>query len=148
MRYLNALNLIDGVGSAKIKILREYFGGGENIWKADLSQLSQSGIGEKLANIISLKRKSIDPDQEWEKLKKENIRVLDISNPDYPELLKEIHNPPELLYVKGEYFSFNEKPMLAIVGSRKISSYGQQVAMSLARDLAASGIVIVSGLAL
>ncbi|KKP70680.1 MAG: protecting protein DprA protein [Candidatus Moranbacteria bacterium GW2011_GWE2_35_2-] len=148
MKYLNALNLIDGVGSAKIKILLDCFSSGENIWKASFSDLSQSGIGEKLSAIIETKRKEIDPDVEFEKLKKENIRILDISNPDYPELLKEIHNPPQLLYVKGKKFSFNEKPMLAIVGSRKITPYGQQVAMSLARDLAQAGIMIVSGMAL
>lgn len=148
MKYLNALNLIPGVGSAKIKILLDFFGNAENTWKAEDSQLSQSGIGEKLSAIIIEKRKDINPDQEWEKLEKENIRILPISNPDYPELLKEIHNPPQILYVKGDDFSFNEKPMIAVVGSRGMSAYGQQVAQSFSHDLAMSGVIVVSGLAL
>ncbi|MEF3691634.1 MAG: DNA-processing protein DprA [Candidatus Moraniibacteriota bacterium] len=147
MLYLNALNKIPGIGPQKIKLLINHFGEGKKIWESDLSEIMTSGINEKLAQAIVRERSRINPQAEWEKLTKENIRVLDFNNPDYPELLKEIPSAPFLIYVKGDY-DFNAAPLLAIVGSRKFTAYGKQVAISLARDLASAGITVVSGMAL
>jgi len=147
MKYLNALNKITNVGPSRFKILMSYFDNGEKIWKASQKELMKSGLDEKtIYNIIS-ERPKINPNQELDILKKNSVKILSINDPNYPELLKEIHNAPYLLYVKGS-FDFNKNPMLAIVGSRKLTSYGKQVAYSLSRDLTKSGITIVSGMAL
>jgi len=147
MKYLNALNKINGIGPQKMRLLLSYFSEPEKIWKADFTELADSKIGYKLAEKINIERKNIDPDTEWEKLQKENIRMITFENSDYPLLLKEITHPPYILYIRGE-FNLNSAPMISIVGSRKYTSYGAQVASTFAKDLSQAGITIVSGMAL
>ncbi|KKP69054.1 MAG: protecting protein DprA protein [Candidatus Moranbacteria bacterium GW2011_GWE1_35_17] len=147
MIYLNALNKINRVGPQKIKILMSYFGSGEKIWNSSPSELISSGLSEKLSQIIVTERIKINPQEEWAKLEKENIQAISFFDKNYPASLKEIPSAPQILYVKGD-FDFNSSPMIAIVGSRKYSSYGQQVATSLAQDLAKAGLTVVSGLAI
>lgn len=147
MLYLNALNKISGIGPQKIKILMSHFESGELIWNSTLDELLASGLTEKLAQTIIKERSLINPQEEWDKLEKENIHAISIDSPLFPNLLKEIPSAPYLIYVKGEY-DFNSTPLVAIVGSRKFTQYGKQVAISLARDLAHAGITVVSGMAL
>jgi DNA processing protein len=148
MKFLNALNKIQGVGPQKMKMLLDFFETPENVWNANLADLKKSGIQEKLAEKIFEEKTKINPDEEMEKLKKENISIITLSDDNYPKLLKEIPNPPYILYVKGSDFDFNARPMVAVVGSRKFTQYGSQVATSFSRDLARSGIAVVSGMAL
>ncbi|MCX6740775.1 MAG: DNA-processing protein DprA [Candidatus Parcubacteria bacterium] len=75
------------------------------------------------------------------------IQKIDLANPNYPKLLKEIYDPPKQLYVWGDLRAEENYP-LAIVGTRKISSYGKQVTTELTRNLAKAGLTIISGLAL
>lgn len=147
MKYLNALNKISGVGSQKLKILIDHFETGENAWKAPIKELMSSGLDEKTINNIVNGRDKINPNEELELLKKENIKILSFTDKDFPELLREIPSAPYLLYVKGD-FDFNASPMLAIVGSRKLTDYGKQAAYSLSKDLSRAGITVVSGMAL
>lgn len=150
MKYLNALNKINGVGSQKMRLLLDFFGSAENAWQASLSDLEASRIGEALAEKIIAARASISPDAEWEKLEKENITMIDWTDEKYPKLLKEIPNPPYIIYAKSSDFSldWNTAPLLAIVGSRKFTQYGRQAAYGFAKELARAGVIIVSGLAL
>jgi len=147
MKYLHALNKIEHVGPQKVKKLLAYFGSAENIWHADFSQLNTALEGHKLAQKIWQEKTRIDPDTEWKKLERDQIRIVDLENPNYPALLKEAHNPPYLLYTRGQ-LDLNMHPAIAIVGSRKYSPYGAQLTASFAHDLAVAGFVIVSGLAL
>ncbi len=146
MVYLNALNKINGIGSQKMKLLIDFFKTPENAWKANLENLKKSGIGEKLAEKMASERSGINPDKEWEKLQKENIKIITLPDENYPKLLKEIPNPPYTLYVKGN-FNFNSQPLLAVVGSRKFTSYGKQAAFELCQGLVRAGVAVVSGLA-
>lgn len=148
MKYLNALNLINGLGPQKMKRMLDFFGSSKNIWRADFEELKKSGISEGLAENIVDKRNSIDPDLEWKKLEKENIKAITLEDENYPQLLREIPHPPYIIYMKGNFASLNDQPMLAIVGSRKFTSYGKQAAYTFAHDLARAGITIVSGMAL
>jgi DNA processing protein len=148
MKYLNALNIISGIGPQKMKMLLAYFPNSEEAWKADLEELKSAKIGEKLAERMILERGNINPDEEWEKLEKENIKIITIDSPDYPSLLKEIHNTPYILYVKGKINFINSSPLISIVGSRKYTSYGAQTAENFSRDLANAGFTIVSGMAI
>lgn len=76
------------------------------------------------------------------------VKKLTLNSPDYPELLRNIPNPPQELYHAGQPLAdLLKKPRVAIVGSRSISPYGRQVTIRLARELAEQGIVIISGLA-
>jgi DNA processing protein len=150
MKFLNALNKIQGLGPQKMKMLLDFFGSAENIWKADFQNLTQSGIGESLAHKITAEREKINPEEELEKLAKENIRAIDFQSPYYPALLREIPSAPYLLYIKSSLSipDIFRNPMVAMVGSRKMTGYGKQVAYSFARDLAIAGITVVSGMAL
>jgi DNA processing protein len=147
MKYLHALNKIEGVGSQKIRTLLGAFGSAQNAWQADLSTLKSALGGDKLPERIFLGKHDINPDEEWEKLELANIQLIEFTSPDYPKLLKEIHNPPYIIYTRGE-LALNNIPAISIVGSRKYSAYGEQLANSFARDLARAGFAIISGLAL
>lgn len=146
MKYLNALNKIDGMGPKKMKVLMNFFGSGTKIWQASLPELCQTGISENFCQKIIEKRQTIDPDQEWEKILKENLFLATMEDENYPQLLKEIPDCPYLLYMKGD-LSCLKMPLVAIVGSRKLTSYGSQVARSISKEIALREICVVSGLA-
>jgi DNA processing protein len=148
MKYLNSLNIIPGVGPQKMKMLLAYFSEPERAWKADLDELKAAKIGEKLAERIIIERSNVNPDEEWEKLEKEKIEILIPNFPNYPKLLKEISNLPYLLYAKGKTDFINSVPLISVVGSRKYTTYGSQIAQNFSRELAGSGFTIVSGMAL
>jgi len=147
MKYLHALNKIQGVGPQKMKMLLNFFPDTKKAWDADFDSLVVSGIGSKLAEKIIFERNSINPEEEWLVLEKENIEIVSLNDENYPRLLKEIPHPPYIIYTKGK-LDQNSAPMVSVVGSRKYASYGQQVAHGFARDLAKSGIIVVSGMAL
>ena len=147
MKYLNALNRIEGIGAQKLRLLMAFFGNAEAAWKADFLALEKSGIGKAAAAKVVEQRKNIDPDTEWEKMQKENIRLIDWESSDYPILLREIPNPPYLLYARGN-LDLNSAPIISIVGSRKYTQYGKQVAENFSRELAHAGIIVASGMAI
>ena len=149
MKYLNAFGRIQGIGSQKIRILIRHFGSAKSAWEAPEEELRKSGIGEKFSERIAIQRASINLENEWNALETEKVRMITEEDDGYPALLREIHNPPLFLYVKSESeFNFNDHPMISVVGSRKFTNYGRQVAYSLARDLAQAGVTVVSGMAL
>ncbi len=149
MKYLNALNKISGVGPQKFKLLLNFFGASENIWKASLDDLIQARISDKLAEKVFEEKRTLNPDTEWEKLEKENIQMITLKSLDYPRLLKESANPPYIIYMKGDISILEDPaPLVSIVGSRKFTSYGAQATETLARDLANAGMTVVSGMAL
>jgi DNA processing protein len=117
----------------------------QDAWEANIFELQKAGLEQAVIEKIMEGRKTISPDVEFEKLEKENIKIMTIKDNLYPEILKEIHTAPALLYYKGE-IKKNELS-IAIVGSRKISIYGQRVASQLANELSRAGLTIVSGMA-
>lgn len=144
-KFLNALNVAlcqnpEGV----IKILSVY-SLPEEAFK--ISQIKLEKLGFKKETILRfLKRKdNIDIEKEWQKLKKENIRLISIEDEEYPNLLKEIIKPPALLYVKGKLLV--DEKYFASVGTRWPSDYGKMVTSDLVGDLAQNGFTIVSGMA-
>jgi len=144
-KYYNAFNLIPEMGPLRFKKLYTHFGSMEEAWKANVSEIEKCGLEKEVVEKIDQKRKEISPDEEFEKLEKEGIKVVTINEETYPQRLKEIHSAPALLYFKGEIK--RDELAVAIVGSRKASVYGKQVASQLARELSETGITIVSGMA-
>ena len=142
MKYLNALNKIDGLGCKKLKQLMNFFGSSEIAWEADFGSLVKSGIGEAIAEKVVTARPSINPDEEWTRIEKENIKVFSIKDEEYPILLKQIPDSPYIIYMRGNLDCLN-LPMIAIVGSRKLTEYGSRVARIFARDLANNGICVL-----
>lgn len=145
IKILNAFNLTGIFGPAKLQKLLNYFPNLETAWSAPEEELEKAALDGLTIKILIEKRKNINPDEEIEKIYKENIKIITFNSPEYPDPLKEIYNPPIALYVRGKIKTSGIR--IAVVGSRKTSLYGKQAAQMLARDLAARGVSIVSGMA-
>jgi len=145
--YWVALSTFEKFGPKKFKLMADYFTDMESAFNATVNELITAGINEKTAIEFIEYRKKINPIEEIEKLEKHNIKVITINDDHYPKLLKQIYDPPALLYYKGEWPE-NINFCLAVVGSRKYTSYGQQAVEHLVGPLARAGLIIVSGLAL
>jgi len=111
-----------------------------------MREIKRCGIHPKTAAKITNLPKEIDPLKEWGKLRKNGIKIITLLDNNYPALLKEIYDPPPLLYLKG--ILTKDELMLAVVGTRKSSAYGRGVASDLVSNLSRAGLTIVSGLAL
>ena len=142
-----ALNMIRGIGPRTANQLLERFGSPAQVFAA--SRLSLEKAGLKPDTIQELHDSSIldKANAEIERLEKLGAEIITLEDEEYPALLREIHDPPIALYVRGDLKKAYEQPCLAVVGSRRCSTYGVNVAESLSRDLAAHGLTIVSGLA-
>lgn len=146
-KYFNAINQIPQIGPATFKKLLKFFPSMEEAWKADSLQLNRAGLDKELVEIFLAKRREISPEAEIEKLEKEKIKIVTIRDRDYPQPLKEIYNPPALFYIRGD-IKPKDKFSLAIVGTRRLSPYGKQVAYQITSDLSRAGLTVISGLAL
>ena len=147
IKYLNAFNQFEFIGARTLKKIRKFFGNYEKAWKAPFSQISKAGLKGKVLAELDKGRSLINPDKEIERLKKYNIQILTPEDEHYPKLLKEIYDAPEILYYLGDLSAFSDFS-LAIVGSRRYTSYGKEVVSYFAQELAVKGLTIVSGLAL
>lgn len=146
LEALVSLNLVLDIGSIRLKKLLEFFGKPENILKAPREKLmAVSGIGQEIANKIHCLKKE-DLDKEFALAKKYGLKIMTYTDKDYPENLKNIPDPPIVLYVKGE-LKEEDKLAIAIVGSRRASFYGLTNAQKFAFDLSEKGFTIVSGMA-
>jgi DNA processing protein len=147
MIYWNAINKIQEIGPKRFKLLYDYFTDLRFAWKAGKIELIKSGLNENIALKFIKSRKKINPQKEFEKIKKNKIEIINIFDDKYPKILKKIQDPPPILYYKGRLPKNNEIN-LGIIGSRKYSSYGKKCCLKLTKDLALNGINILSGLAL
>lgn len=151
-KYFNAFNQIPGIGPRKFKKLLECFGTLEKAWKAPVSDLKIIFENEESAAAFAEKRKKTDPNKEMEKVEKAGVQIITILDENYPRPLREIPNPPALIYAKGKYLfsasGVSPKPTVAVVGARKFTQYGKMAAEKICLELARNGIIIVSGLAL
>jgi DNA processing protein len=145
-RYWLAFNLVRGIGAVRLRALIEHFGSARAAWDAEPEQLRASGLGAKtLARLIAL-RTDVDVDHLWAETKRLGVSVLTSDDAEYPTRLREIEQPPPVLFARGEWLP-EDQIAIAIVGTRRITAYGRQVTEELATRLAANGITIVSGLA-
>ena len=119
----------------------------EAAFKAPFKEYLRAGIDEKTAEEFTIFKHQVEPDKLLENLNREKIKTLTIDDSAYPKLLKQIYDPPLLLYYRGDLDATSDFS-LAIVGTRKFTAYGQQVTEKITRELIANGLAIVSGLAL
>lgn len=141
------LHLCDQVGSVTFFRLLDAFGDIEQILGASAGKLAAvKGIGTKKAEQITRSRDEVDVAAELQRAADANIQIITFESEDYPGPLKTIHDPPPLLYVKGNLLP-SDALAVAMVGSRSCSAYGQEQAARLSHLLAAAGFTIVSGLA-
>jgi len=141
-----ALGLTPGLGARLAgKLLRE-FGSPEAIFAASLTSLEACRISVEAAQAIRSQRPLRAAEKELARVRELNLKLLTWDDPTYPARLREIYDPPPVLYMRGNP-DLLARHSIAIVGSRKPSPYGVQMAEKLGRDLAARGLVIVSGMA-
>ena len=145
--YWHAFNLIPQVGAKRLITISNHFKNLEIAWTAPRMQFIKAGLPNKVAREIDITRPRINPKKEYELVEDAGIGIITIKDQRYPMLLKEIYSPPALLYVKGNLIE-QDNLALAVVGTRKMSEYGKMVIKRLIGKLAASGLTIVSGLAL
>ena len=142
---LVALNMIEHVGPVRVRQLLEHFGDSPAILRASKPQLLQvRGIGEETAEAIANWEKSVDLSSELKRIQEYGCHILTQTDDDYPELLRQIYDPPIVLYVKGRLTS-RDKNAVAMVGSRLTTHYGLETARKLAYQLAYVGVTVVSG---
>lgn len=139
--------MIQGLGNIALKRLLERFQEPERIFKASIAELSEvEGIREDIARSIVKKRFSDDPEKEFREAENRGARILAYTDPEYPRLLKEIHDPPIVLYAMGNDIPDN-RIFIAVVGSRNSTSYGQKASEKIGQGLARRGLGVVSGMA-
>ena len=142
---LVALNMIEHVGPVRVRQLLEHFGDAPAILSASRNQLQHvRGIGEETAEAISHWEKTAGLADELKRIAESGCRVLTQNDAEYPELLRQIYDPPIVLYVKGE-LSAKDKNAVGMVGSRQTTHYGIETARKLAYQLAYVGVTVVSG---
>jgi len=146
LKYWLALKLVEGLGNIGVKNLLRSFGTPERVFKAPLYLLETvPGIGSKTARHIKDFKQWAQVEGDLEKAMEMNISILTCQDPLFPQRLLHIYDCPFLLYVKGELRGLEVS--VAVVGSRKASAYGKYTTERLCRELALSGVTIVSGMA-
>lgn len=118
----------------------------ERAWTAPISEWQQSDIDSRAIQSFFVNKNKISPEKELSQLHACGAKILRYGTKEYPQLLSHIHNPPVLLFCRGELRE-DDFPSISVVGSRKISRYGQRAAELIVGNLADAGITIVSGLA-
>lgn len=146
LKYWVAFHRISGVGRVRYSLLLKHFRTLGEAWQAGPGELQAAGLEKRVVQHILSERPQIDADEEMERLNQHRVRALTWDDPAYPPRLKEIYDPPPLLYLRGE-LSESDEWSLALVGTRRPTPYGKQVAEELAFGLAGNRICVVSGLA-
>lgn len=145
-RFWIALNLVKGIGSARMRLLLDFFGDAETAWNAPPTELAAAGLSQRLIESIAEARASDRLDRVQKIIERLNITVLTWDHADYPQRLRSIEAPPPVLYCLGACLPEDETAV-AIVGTRRAGAYGRQVTEELAAALARSGVTVVSGMA-
>jgi len=148
--YYLGFSTILGIGPAKFKKLLSEFGTAKAAWEAP--SFARGGlaklIGEENVEKLEEFKKEFSIEEYLEQLKAKDVWFLTLSDKDYPQILKEIRNPPFVLYGRGNRELLNDKRTFAVVGARRTTQYGREVTKLLTTELVLDGFTIVSGLAL
>lgn len=145
-KYWVGFNLIKGIGAVRMQALLNHFDNLESAWKATPIDLSKAGLSRKLIERIVLARDQVNLEKVWARIESQGIKILTWKDQAYPQRLKEIEQPPPVLYVRGDYLP-DDLYAVAIVGTRRVTPYGRQITEELSSYLASNGITVVSGLA-
>lgn len=147
MKTWISLNMTPGIGPRAATKLLERFGSAENVFHATRSELESVRLKAESIESILKREFHEKAEEELEKVRGIGGDVLILDDGSYPYLLREISDPPITLYVKGDWRACFDAPCVAVVGSRRCSTYGENASLMLSRDLAERGICVVSGLA-
>ncbi len=141
-----AISLTPGLGPTRARKLVEHFGSPEAVFRASLTELESTGIQAVSAQSLATGKSAELAREEIARAAAADVTVVSMDDPWYPPRLKEIYDPPPILRVRGNAEVLT-KPGIAMVGTRHPTPYGSGMAERLACDLAAQGLVIISGMA-
>jgi DNA processing protein len=141
-----ALSLTPGLGPTKSRKLVEHFGSPEAVFRAPLTELESTGIQAVSAQSLATGKSAELAREEVARAATAGATLVSIDDPSYPPRLREIYDPPLILYVRGN-LEVLTRPGIAMVGTRHPTPYGTGMAERLSSDLAAQGLVIISGMA-
>jgi DNA processing protein len=141
-----ALGVVPGLGSRNASKLLSAFGGPDAIFAASLTELEAQGLPAAVAQAIHSQEALRRAGKELARVKELDCRLITWNDAAYPRLLREIYDPPALIYLRGDPEVFG-RHTISIVGTRRPTPYGNQMSERLGRDLAGQGLLIASGLA-
>lgn len=145
-RYWIGINLVKGIGAVRFRALLNHFGDAKTAWEAPKEDLKAAGLSEKIVKNFLTIRKEIDLNKLFKEINANEIQLITWEDPNYPARLREITQPPPILYIKGNLIE-EDAWAVAVVGTRRVTAYGRQVAEEIGSFLAQNGITVVSGLA-
>ncbi len=145
-RFWVGFTLVKGIGAVRLQTLLKTFGDLESAWNASAFELTGAGLSPKIVERILLARQQVNLEEYLTSVDSAGISILTWKDAQYPARLKEIDQPPPVLYLRGG-LSAEDDWAVAIVGTRAISPYGRQVTEEIASVLAQNGVTIISGLA-
>ncbi len=138
--------MVTGVGPVRFERLLNLCGSAREAWHASDVQMAQAGLDRRSVHSLRHLRDDTDPVAVMRRLKRLEVDVITLRDESYPALLRQIADPPPVLYVRGRLADADQQGV-AIVGTRRATPYGRTVAERLARDLALAGLTVISGLA-
>ncbi|HZK23871.1 MAG TPA: DNA-processing protein DprA [Oscillospiraceae bacterium] len=144
--YWLALNRVSVLGARRISQLITAYGSAQRAFTVEPGELEQLGLPVKVSATFLRERGQINPQDEWQRCQRLGISILTLADEGYPQILREIYDPPVVLYYRGDISCLSQFSV-AIVGSRKATAYGRAAAEKFAGELASAGVVIISGLA-
>jgi DNA processing protein len=145
-KYWIGFNLVRGIGAVRFQQIQNFFGDLSTAWQAPIEAFYEIGLPERAVKNFQTMRNQIDLDRMMDSIMEKGVTVLTSTDDDYPRLLGEIDQSPPVIYVKGNLLPSDEFAV-AIVGTRKVTPYGQQITRDTSIYLAGHGITVVSGLA-
>jgi DNA processing protein len=149
LEYYLALSLCHGVGSRRLVTLVTYFNGAERAYHASKQALTQvQGIGDEVAeSIVKLRNDALTEAKSQLKKVDTATHVVTYFSSDYPEPLRQIYNPPALLYCRGNVELLKSERFISIIGTRRATDYGKRWTKSIAEELVKHDVTVVSGFA-
>lgn len=142
-----ALTFVTGVGSRTAAMLIDRFGSPTSVFETSGHALESAGLKRETVEVIKSAETREKAAHEIEELARLGGKALTLTDERYPQLLRETYDPPIVIYCLGDLTAALSQPAIAIVGSRRCSTYGRNVAEKLSRELAERGVTVVSGLA-
>ncbi len=144
--YWVGFNLVRGIGAVRLKNILDHFGNLETAWNSPPEALISAGLPGKVVENFLVIRKQVNLDTIMAKAESQGVKILTWNDDIYPRRLKEIAQPPPVLFVRGS-INVEDDWAVSVVGTRRVTPYGRQVAGEIAKFLAQNGITLVSGLA-
>lgn len=144
--YWIAFAGVSRIGRVRVQQLEEHFGTLASAWRASAGELKASGLDSNVVSAIVVARDATDLDAEMERMSRHGVHAITWHDDEYPKQLREIYDKPPVLFVRGTITPADEWGV-AVVGTRRVTVYGRQVAEEMSTGLAANRVTVVSGLA-